>query len=1093
MLRLPRHPRPGIDKPDDNTPRAAFTPPLAVFLVGLAISVGLFAVVMRHAQNEELERAYRAEAAPLAVVLGRSIDQSLGFLSSVSALLAASNAVERGAFRAFVERALKKNDEIQALEWIPRVRAEERAAYETAARRDELVDFRITEKDSSGVTVPAAARPEYFPVYFLEPLEGNEAALGFDLASNPERREALDRARDTGKIVATQRITLVQETARQYGFLAFAPIYSTGSVPETVEARRESLTGFALGIFRIDDILQTVLEETRAPTNLDLYVIDADAPADEALLHYRGAGKQDRSLLSEDELLLGGYEKITLSVADRNWLLIFTPPTEFSFPASSTPWMVGGAGLLLTIFFVVFLRTTQNRTRVIGRMVVERTAELSNVNQALTDEMAERRTAERLLQEQNTALQLIQKLTLSGDTAGTADDVLLTCLREICEFTGWPIGHAHLPDEDIPDEFTSAEIWHSQSQANLKNFFDVTEITNFTLPEEIITGILADQKPRWISDINQDNRYTNATTESGLPFTGAFFLPLLADHRVVAILEFYAPHVIEPDEKSLTVMSQISIMFGHAVERAQAAKKLLEREEFVRLITDNMPVVIAYFDADMTTRFYNQLGLDWFACTREDLIGKPIDGIIPELDVAAYQATVQKTLAGETQTFDATHTYPDGKMRNVTISYIPHFDRAGDAIGYFCTVQDNTHRLEIERHLNQAQKMDAIGQLTGGIAHDFNNILMVTDGYTRRALKDADDPDAVKEALEEVLSGTDRAAKLTKQLLAFSRRQIMEKRVFRVEEEISDIEALLRQSTGERYEIKFESFTEGTCVETDPSEFSQALVNLVINARDAMPQGGQIVISTRDIEITEEFAQPHRNLFPGKFVEVSVHDHGTGIDKDTLEHIFEPFFTTKDQGKGTGLGLAMVYGFAQTSGGTVDVSSVEGQGTIFRIYLPAVDRDPQVIVAEVEQDHFGRGETILLTEDDPALLEIVREMLDTLGYNVLTACDGFDALEVEAEHDGEIALLLSDVVMPNMGGFEAAEMIREARPDIKIVFMSGYPNRAGISNENLPDNCQFLQKPVKPGHLARTIRNELDTPLPSNTDDQDTVKTYDYA
>ena len=195
---------------------------------------------------------------------------------------------------------------------------------------------------------------------------------------------------------------------------------------------------------------------------------------------------------------------------------------------------------------------------------------------------------------------------------------------------------------------------------------------------------------------------------------------------------------------------------------------------------------------------------------------------------------------------------------------------------------------------------------------------MVTDGYTRRALKDVDNPDAVTAALEEVLTGTDRAAQLTKQLLSFSCRQIMEKRVFRIEEAFSEIEALLRQSTGERYEIRIESHTDGACVETDASEFNQALINLVINARDAMAQGGQVEISTRVVDLDEKFAERHQNLTPGRFVEVAVHDYGTGIDADTLEHIFEPFFTTKDQGKGTGLGLAMVYGFAQHSGGTLE-------------------------------------------------------------------------------------------------------------------------------------------------------------------------------
>ena len=532
---------------------------------------------------------------------------------------------------------------------------------------------------------------------------------------------------------------------------------------------------------------------------------------------------------------------------------------------------------------------------------------------------------------------------------------------------------------------------------------------------------------------------------------------------------------------------------GDALEREQAAAKLRESEEFVRLISDTLPLIISYFDTDKIIRFINQVAVEWYACPREDLIGKPLSAKLTGTDDQDRKSHMDRVLKGEPQTFDRALTFPDGKFREVTVSYIPHFDEAGKVVGFFGIVQDNSDRLEIQRQLNQAQKMDAIGQLTGGIAHDFNNIIMVTDGYTRRALKHIEDPDAVTEALAEVLTGTERAAKLTKQLLSFSRCQIIEKRVFRVEEAISEIEALLKQSTGERYELQIESHTEGACVETDASEFSQALVNLVINARDAMPKGGRIEIVSRMVDLADEFVAGPPNLEAGRFVEVSVRDYGVGIDEDKLKRIFEPFFTTKDQGKGTGLGLAMVYGFAQSSNGAVEAESAPEEGATFKIYLPAVDRDPYIIVAEVEQDHHGQGETILLVEDDQPLLELARGMLETLGYKVLTASDGFEAIEVEADYEAEIDLLLSDVVMPNMGGFEAAEMIRTARPDIKVVFMSGYPNRAGIGIEDLPDDCQFLQKPVKPAHLARILRQELDKPDPEFINNHAKVKSYDYA
>ncbi len=1074
--------------------KPGLTPNIAIFLVGLAFSVALFAITMRDSQKAELHQAYQQEGAPLALVLGRSVENTLEAIASISGLYAASNEVDRNEFRAFFEHTFGNNGEIQAVEWIPRISAEDRAAYEAAARRDGFVEFDISEQNASGETVAAAARREYFPVYFIEPLEGNEAAVGFDLASDPSRREALNRARDTGKIAATQRIRLVQEDKDQFGFLAVVPIYRAGYVPQTIEARREFLAGFAVGVFRMGDFLGSAMAQLPTSSYLDVYILDAAATPGEALLYFRGGAGEDRPRLSEDELLLGGYEKTTLAVADRTWLLVFVPPPGFQVPATPVPWMMAAFGLLLTILFMLFLRATQNRTRLVEQTVFERTAELSAVNRVLEDEMAERQHAEQLLQQQNETLQLIYTLTLDVDEAKTIDDAIRICIEQICAYTGWPIGHAFRPSEDNPEILVSSGIWHTATTEGLEAFVRVTNEKQCLPGEGVIGQVLADREPRWIPDVNLDDDYMRSGSDGAWPVKAGFIFPFMGGRTVIAVLEFYALETIELEEKTLAVMTQIASQLGRAAERALAATKLREREEFVRLITDNMPVVIAYFDADMNTQFYNQLGLDWFACKREDLIGKPIDGIIPEMDVEKYRARIKKVLAGETQTFDATHTYPDGKLRHVTISYIPHIDESGDAIGYFCIVQDITQRTEIERQLNQAQKMDAIGQLTGGIAHDFNNILMITDGYTRRALKDVDDPDAVAAALEEVLKGTDRAANLTKQLLSFSRRQIMEKRIFRAAESIADIEGLLRKSTGELYELHFENETDGLCVETDESEFNQALINLVINARDAMPAGGRIEIACRTVELDEEFAARHQKLLVGRYVEVSVKDYGMGIDNDTLEHIFEPFFTTKDQGKGTGLGLAMVYGFAQSSGGTVEVESAVEAGATFKIYLPAVDRDPQAVIAEVEQDHLGQGETILVVEDDPALLELARGTLESLGYNVLTASDGFEAIEIEAEHESDIDLLLSDVVMPTIGGFEVATMIRESRPDIKIVFMSGYPNRAGISNENVPDNCQFLQKPVKPAHLAQVLRQELDSPGPnSNLENRTTVKTHDYA
>ena len=245
------------------------------------------------------------------------------------------------------------------------------------------------------------------------------------------------------------------------------------------------------------------------------------------------------------------------------------------------------------------------------------------------------------------------------------------------------------------------------------------------------------------------------------------------------------------------------------------------------------------------------------------------------------------------------------------------------------------------------------------------------------------------------------------------------------------------------------------------------------STRDAMPKGGKIVVAMRTVNVSEEYTWIHGNIAPGRYVKVSVTDHGTGIDEATLLHIFEPFFTTKEQGEGTGLGLAMVYGFAEQSGGTVDVSTELGKGTTISIYLPVVDQLPDEVVANVNQEYHGKGETILLVEDDDRLLELTHDVLRDFGYKVFVAGNGLEALEIDEEFERPIDLLVSDVVMPSLGGFELYEILRERRPDLKAVFMSGYPKR-GAGKVVIPENTPFLQKPVGPSQLAQAIRMELD-------------------
>lgn len=431
-------------------------------------------------------------------------------------------------------------------------------------------------------------------------------------------------------------------------------------------------------------------------------------------------------------------------------------------------------------------------------------------------------------------------------------------------------------------------------------------------------------------------------------------------------------------------------------------------------------------------------------------------------------------------TFDAferfvelTRRYEHLELDSILLASLP----ASTAITWFSyrrwvdSVTENRRRREIERdrndlreQLTQVQKMKAIGELAGGIAHDFNNLLMVIDGFGRRATANLSDKDVLQESLDQILQAGERGTALTRQLLVFSRRQAMEKAVVTVAEVIDGIRGLVKHTLPEKYEIRFDIENPNAKFETDPNEFVQALLNLIINARDAMTGGGRIVITSKCVDDREDYK---------RWVEFSIRDTGHGIDKATLTRIFEPFFTTKARDKGTGLGLAMVYGFVQSSGGRIDVKSKVGEGAEFILTFPRTD-NPVVRANETDAaDQYGMGETILVVEDSEPILALVKSQLEQLGYNVLTANNAFWALEIDEDYTNAIDVLLTDIIMPGMSGIELARAMAETRPLMKTIFMSGYSDEAKKTGQ-IPEGAVFLQKPVKLNHLATVLRGVIE-------------------
>jgi signal transduction histidine kinase/ActR/RegA family two-component response regulator len=384
-------------------------------------------------------------------------------------------------------------------------------------------------------------------------------------------------------------------------------------------------------------------------------------------------------------------------------------------------------------------------------------------------------------------------------------------------------------------------------------------------------------------------------------------------------------------------------------------------------------------------------------------------------------------------------------------------------------------RRDIEEQLRQSQKLEAIGKLAGGVAHDFNNLLTVILGYSQLAVRQVKAGDIASKQLAEVVNAAQRAAVLTRQLLAFSRNQVLELKAVHLNQIVNDLEQMLRRIIGEDVELALVLAPELGMTQADASQLEQVLMNLVVNARDAMPGGGKLTIETANADFNEEFAAKHVDLRPGPYVLLSVSDSGCGMDPGTRSRIFEPFFTTKERGKGTGLGLATVYGIVNQCGGHIWVDSEPGRGTTFKIALPRETSAVPLPPAATTTNDASRGtETLLLVEDDEGVRELAKEILQTAGYRVLVAATAEDGLRISGEYEGKIHLLLTDVIMPGMSGDAMAECLRSDRPEMNVLFMSGYFDGEIAPGGILGAGMRFLGKPITIESLTRKVRETID-------------------
>jgi two-component system, cell cycle sensor histidine kinase and response regulator CckA len=498
-------------------------------------------------------------------------------------------------------------------------------------------------------------------------------------------------------------------------------------------------------------------------------------------------------------------------------------------------------------------------------------------------------------------------------------------------------------------------------------------------------------------------------------------------------------------------------------------------EERFRKIVETAGEGIVIRDPEGHVVFANERFADMLGYKLKEIMGRNVfEMVAPDRIPAMMESAERRRLTGQSEHLDTELYRKDRTRVSVILSVNPLFDARGEYIGALGMVTDITERKRLEEQLRQSQKIEAVGRLAGGVAHDFNNLLTAIRGHVELLLAEVSTGASIRPDIEEIQKAADRAAALTQQLLAFSRRQVLQPRVIDIDQVVIGVETLLRRLIGEDIHLVVALESRGARVRADPGQLEQVLMNLAVNARDAMPKGGSLVIDTSVTELDPDFIRNNEGSHEGNYVRLRVTDSGVGMDQETLSHVFEPFYTTKEVGKGTGLGLATVYGIVKQSGGYIRVESRRQSGTTFEILLPEVLEDIQPARNGAPNMADARGETVLIAEDEDAVRALTTRILRKRGYHVLEAKHGVEALDIARTHEGRIDLLLTDVVMPMLGGRELGEMLMRARPDVKVLFMSGYTGDA-LLQRGLLEGSKFLEKPFTPNSLAAKVREVLES------------------
>ena len=960
--------------------------PITAAVVGTFLAVVVMAIYTAALDRTRLVSDFNDRTGALPVELDKATGTYFDAVNDIEILLDSSAAPDRAQFSLFASGIRSHVPGIQALEWAPQVRPAERAAFEAAARNQGITDFEIKDY-VDGRATRAAERAEYFPVTYVEPVGGNEPAIGFDLGSRPDRLDAMRMARDTGKTTVSDRITLVQGGN---GFLVFTPAYRLSARVDTIDLRRRNFIGFAIGVFRFADLMQTAFRGYDL-SGTNFWLID-ETQQEHPLVLYSNSTDPPSEFQLREHGLFGGTAKIgnrsALDVGGRRWIFQTAPTQVFlARNRQQDAWIV----LILGLVF----------TGLVGAFVV----------------------------------------VLTGREG------MLRVLFDGNPQPMWAYDRETLRIVEVNEE---AVLKYGYSRAQ----FAEMRIVDLQPPDDV-------------------RRLTNsAPLASGADSNLTESRHLLRDGRVIDVE--ISGHDVELSGREVAL-----VVAQDVTERKSAQQALIESEEIARGIIDTAFDAFVQIDEHGRILEWNPRAEATFGWSRLEAIGRILGDLIVPLayrarhqdGLARYLRTGESTILGKRIELDALRK--DGREIKVELAVTGLRRKSGHVFNAF--ISDITDRLATEERNRQAQKMEVVGQLTGGIAHDFNNILTIITGSIEtlsEALGDRSDLAAIASTIDEA---AERGSELTQRLLAFARKQPLQPRYTDINPLIVETAKLLRPLLGEQIEVQFALNADASMAFVDPSQLTTSVINLAINARDAMRSGGRLTLETSNVDLDRSYTLINPDANPGSYVVIVVSDNGSGMPEAVRDKIFEPFFTTKEPGKGTGLGLSMVYGFIRQSGGHIEVDSQEGRGTSVKLYLPkAIAPAKKIVETKPEVGIAGGNETILLAEDDAHVRNSVQAQLESLGYKVLATANAAQALAV-AEAGAEFDLLFTDVIMPGaLDGLALADELLKRRPSLRVLFTSGYAEKAVLHHGRLEPGTLLLAKPYRKSELARMVRLALD-------------------